>query len=456
MLEPLVCVFTPLSSSGNAYIRAAWETLKTQSYKKWLWIVLENHGGELPKDIRQDARVRCFGGDGTLDGIGAIKRRCCELATEAGGEIFLEFDHDDLLHETAVEKAVRALEDADFCFSDTAEFKVLKAVPESLFGPSSPPPPSKKNKKTKKNPALRVIVTPPPEPEIWLPNVYGTEFGWTSYPVTFQGHELLAQPNPPVTPHNLRLIDWAPNHLRAFRKNAYWAAGGHRADLPVADDHALMLSFFLKGLRFRHIPECLYFYRVHEAQTVSQKNALIRELTERLYDENIYALAARFATDNKLRKIDLCGAIDTYADFEPFDKSLGHDLDETWPLEDNSVGVIRAADAIEHLKSPLHLMNEAYRVLAPGGFFLISVPSTDGRGAWQDPTHVSFWNQNSFWYYTKSSHSRYVPDSRARFQATRLYSHYPNDFCREHSIAYVEAHLIALKEGYSPMGRVEI
>ena len=27
-------------------------------------------------------------------------------------------------------------------------------------------------------------------------------------------------------------------------------------------------------------------------------------------------------------------------------------------------------------------------------------PSTDGRGAYQDPTHVAFYNENSFWYYT--------------------------------------------------------
>ncbi len=30
----------------------------------------------------------------------------------------------------------------------------------------------------------------------------------------------------------------------------------------------------------------------------------------------------------------------------------------------------------------------------------ILVPSTDGRGAFQDPTHVSFWNINSFMYYS--------------------------------------------------------
>jgi len=151
-------------------------------------------------------------------------------------------------------------------------------------------------------------------------------------------------------------------------------------------------------------------------------------------------------------------------------------LDERWPLEDNSVGVIRAHDAIEHLKDPVHVMNEAYRVLAPGGFFLIRVPSTTGpmirtpamdggdfhwvasagRGAFQDPTHVSFWNENSFWYYTKRSHARYLRGLKARFQAIRRRTFYPDDFHQQHAIPYVEAHLVALKDGYEPMGLVEI
>jgi hypothetical protein len=35
----------------------------------------------------------------------------------------------------------------------------------------------------------------------------------------------------------------------------------------------------------------------------------------------------------------------------------------------------------------------------PGGTAEIVVPTTDGPGAFQDPTHVSFWNRRSFLYY---------------------------------------------------------
>ncbi len=75
------------------------------------------------------------------------------------------------------------------------------------------------------------------------------------------------------------------------------------------------------------------------------------------------------------------------------------DLSKPWPWEDSSIDHIRAHDIIEHLADKIHTMNEAWRVLKPGGIFEIAVPTTDGPGAWQDPTHVSFWNRNSFMYF---------------------------------------------------------
>jgi predicted SAM-dependent methyltransferase len=76
------------------------------------------------------------------------------------------------------------------------------------------------------------------------------------------------------------------------------------------------------------------------------------------------------------------------------------DLSEIWPWEDSSVDSIVAHDIIEHLPDKIRTMNEAYRVLKHGGQLDILVPTTDGPGAFQDPTHVSYWHRNSFWYYT--------------------------------------------------------
>ena len=74
-------------------------------------------------------------------------------------------------------------------------------------------------------------------------------------------------------------------------------------------------------------------------------------------------------------------------------------LSRRFPFEDNSVDEIRAHDVIEHIQDRIHTMNEIWRVCKPGAKVDIRVPSTDGRGAFQDPTHISFWNINSFLYY---------------------------------------------------------
>jgi SAM-dependent methyltransferase len=75
------------------------------------------------------------------------------------------------------------------------------------------------------------------------------------------------------------------------------------------------------------------------------------------------------------------------------------DLRATWPWPDSSVDFIRAHDIIEHLPDKIFTMNEMWRVLKEGGQAEIVVPTTDGPGAFQDPTHVSFWHRRSFLYY---------------------------------------------------------
>ena len=75
------------------------------------------------------------------------------------------------------------------------------------------------------------------------------------------------------------------------------------------------------------------------------------------------------------------------------------DLRRPWPWADGSVEHVRAWDIIEHLPDKIFTMNELWRVLRPGGTVEIAVPTTDGTGAFQDPTHVSFWNRRSFLYY---------------------------------------------------------
>ena len=76
------------------------------------------------------------------------------------------------------------------------------------------------------------------------------------------------------------------------------------------------------------------------------------------------------------------------------------------PYSDNSVDMVRADDFLEHIPigHVVQVIEDIYRVLKPGGVFESSTPSTDGRGAFQDPTHVSFWNANSWLYYSEPAY----------------------------------------------------
>jgi|GEM_PF-1255886 len=112
-----------------------------------------------------------------------------------------------------------------------------------------------------------------------------------------------------------------------------------------------------------------------------------------------------YQTSFKIMRVDLGCGISKSADFIGVDLCPGvgvdivADLNQTFPFEDNSVDEIKAYDVVEHLQDRLHTMNEIWRACKPGALVDIRVPSTDGRGAFQDPTHVSFWNINSFFYY---------------------------------------------------------
>ncbi len=112
-----------------------------------------------------------------------------------------------------------------------------------------------------------------------------------------------------------------------------------------------------------------------------------------------------YSKKNKLLRVDLGCGENKDSDFCGVDVCPGPnvdivaDLNQKFPFEDNSVDEIKAHDSIEHLHDRLHTMNEIWRICKDGALVDIRVPSTDGRGAFQDPTHVSFWNINSFMYY---------------------------------------------------------
>lgn len=86
--------------------------------------------------------------------------------------------------------------------------------------------------------------------------------------------------------------------------------------------------------------------------------------------------------------------------------------DIPWPAEDNSIEGLRASHVLEHIPAGndrINVMNEAWRVLRPGGLFEIIVPCVQVNGkmtawqAWADPTHLSYFcYPESFHYFDGS------------------------------------------------------
>jgi SAM-dependent methyltransferase len=77
-----------------------------------------------------------------------------------------------------------------------------------------------------------------------------------------------------------------------------------------------------------------------------------------------------------------------------------HDLAERpWPWPNSSAEKMVARHVLEHLQDTVGFMDEAWRVLRPGGTLEMAVPHCDGENAWKDPTHVKAFHPEAFTYF---------------------------------------------------------
>lgn len=394
----------------------AW-MLGSQQYPDIKWIILLNGAAsrdELPAYITTDSRIEIFDAPNSVgSNIGALKKHAVSIAASNTSAVsFVELDHDDELTIDAFDELYK-LADADkFHYSDAAGD------------------------------------TP-----------FDGAYGWDPYTVKFGDLHYWVNSTFECNSRSLCEIFYAPNHVRMWGREAYLKSGGYNANLEVCDDHELLIRTYLADVEMVHIPKPLYIQHESQEQTQVVKNALIQTTQEKLRDQYTEMLVLEEARRRNLLAIDL-GAIAPkygYKTLNTLPADYRCDATKPLPFADNSVMAFRASDFLEHVPTDkvVSVMNELYRCLAPGGWLLTMTPSTDGRGAFQDPTHSSYWNSNSFWYYTKREHQRYVPESRSRFQMVSLKNFQPDDFCKLHNIVYTQANMWALK-GQKKIGRVGI
>lgn len=387
-------IITPTHSKKNiSFLMELYDSILSQSYKKWEWILYLNgeiSKHDLPSKLIENKKVRVLKYDGDNKNVGFLKQR----AFNAGkNDILVEVDHDDLITEDCLEKLNVAYQDLNygFVYSDNAVYHM-----ENKFVP------------------------------------YNNAYGWTHKPFKYKDLDLISMNSFEPTSHSVGYIWYAPDHVRSWRRDVYHDVGGHNPELSICDDHELMLRTFLKT-KFLRIPEVLYIYRVTGENTWLERNAAIQSTTIQLFNQYAQLIAEKEADDLGLLKVDLGGGIngrEGYLRIDLQDADINCNLDDGIPLEDNSVYVLNASHVIEHLKDKTFTMKEIHRVLAHGGWAFIEVPSTDGRGAYQDPTHVSYWNENSFLYYTNAYLGNFIRNKDIKFQEFRRETWFPNEWMK--------------------------
>jgi glycosyltransferase involved in cell wall biosynthesis len=405
----LVSVFTPTHNSR--YLDDCFRSLSAQSYPDWEWIVLLNGKATTWSPPQVDPRVRVERAPGRIRGVGAAKRAACERAT---GEILVELDHDDRLTPTAIAEIVDAFAShpgAAFAFSDFAQINDDGSPNQDRFT---------------------------------------VDNGWDYSPQPLNGTTYLRCHAMAPSPHNVGYIWYAPNHVRAFTRVAYDKVGGYDASLNVLDDQDLMTRLYEVG-EFVHLPHCLYLQRVHRRNTQSDPalNAEIQAGTIEIYREHIEHLALAWAGRAGLA----CLALRTPTNVgeveldERFTQVTIDPATTRFNLADDEVGVIKAVDVLQRIPDRAQFLNEAYRAMHHGGLLLTDTASTDGRGAFQDPSHVAFYNENSFMYLTRDELRPTIPTLRARLQVSHLTTYYPSRVHEDINIPYVKANLLAIKDG---------
>ena len=261
----MISVCTSTYNNTPEQLARVWASLKAQTYTDWTWTVYDD--STLPDTwnilwgLCSDERykIELFKPHVPSRGnIGLSKHNCFMLAK---GDILVELDADDELTPDAlaeIQAAFDAAPYAGFVYSNCAEL-----LPQGGSGKY---------------------------PEGWAFG-YGSERWNDKYGVW----EMIA---PGLNRITLGHIVSVPNHVRAWRTDVYHRMGGHKINLPVADDYELIVRTYLTT-RCVHIDKLLYLQHIGAHTAQRQRNALIQELVAQISAEYSDALDLAFKTPSE-------------------------------------------------------------------------------------------------------------------------------------------------------------
>lgn len=202
-----ISIVTPLFNTPTDFLVEMLESVKNQTYANWEHCLV-NFSSEKSEEIdkicrkyaKTDKRILYYV-ETSNKGISENTNRCISYAT---GDYIGLLDHDDILHPCALYEVMRAINDnnADFIYTD--EVKFSNGI-KNVFAPNFKP--------------------------------------------DFSADELRA--------HNYIC------HFNVFSRELYHKVGGYNSSFDGSQDHDMVMRLTEKATSIIHIPQILYYWRVH-------------------------------------------------------------------------------------------------------------------------------------------------------------------------------------------------
>ena len=400
-------LFTP--THNTKYLHEAWHSLQFQGYENYEWVIAPTYDAKVPPDIASDPRVRVLPSYNT-DRIGEIKRYACD---HCNGDVFVEFDHDDMLAPGILSKvAKRVAAGAGFVYSDVALFHTKNYAPAS----------------------------------------YSAEFGWGPYGCQIYERPMVGSKAFEPSPRSLCEIYYAPDHIRCWTRDAYYHAGGHDPQLSIGEDHDLIVRTYLQGSEFTRIPEVGYLYRLHEGNSVKARQKQIAKTVASIRRKNLVALAQEWCRRHNYMEVDVA-EMWKQGNWHPVESTKNLAIEKQSDMKPvENIGLLHLNGVLEFIprECQVPFWNWLYRCLVPGGVVTGCVPDSGSRAGIQDPRYLTQFNINSLQFYCKRRLAETNPEITCRFQAVQLFQMHKNKFDKDNDIRHIQFDLCALKGQRQP------
>jgi len=251
--HPLISVITSTFHSKEKILRP-WESLRSQTYTNWEWIVWDDSKdnltyGDLLEMKKKDLRMRVYKAPEPNGSIGEMKRLAAGVSY---GAFIVELDHDDELHPELFQWIIDASKkytDAEFFYCNTAVL-FEGTLKSHSYGD-------------------------------YFAYGYGSNINvWSE-----KYKQWITQiDNGPQNGITLRHLIGLPNHVRVWKTAFYDKIGKHNPRLSVSDDYDLLIKSYIHG-KWCHIRKCGYYqYRNLDGNFTFIRNSLIQHNVKYIYE----------------------------------------------------------------------------------------------------------------------------------------------------------------------------